>query len=136
MVPSKVGDELRRRRLQLRLKQTDVAAALKTTRAYVSAVERGVSWDPDAEKLVAWAVVLGWPADYLLRKLGRVPLTSNGITPAPAVLTPEIVEAIGRAVASGVAEGVADALAELGFGGDTRPSGGSSDEGRPRPPDA
>jgi transcriptional regulator with XRE-family HTH domain len=48
MVPDKVGDELRRRRLYMHLKQSDVAREIVTTRAYVSSVERGVDWDPDA----------------------------------------------------------------------------------------
>lgn len=105
MVPKKVGDELLRRRLSMRLTQTRVAEAIGTSRAYVSAVERGVGWDPDADKLVRWAVALGWEPDYLLRRLGREPMP-------PAVPT-DLLALISRAVAEGVREGIAEALRDL-----------------------
>ncbi len=59
MVPKRVGDELRARRLRLGLTQADIARAIGTTRQYVSGVEKGVNWDPDADKLVVWAQTLG-----------------------------------------------------------------------------
>ena len=106
MVPKRVGDELRRRRLLLNLRQADIAKAMGTTRAYVSAVELGVEWDPDADKLVTWAQTLGWPGDYLLRSLGRPVLS----TTEPAVVTADLMKAIKQAVAEGVQEGVTEAL--------------------------
>lgn len=110
MVPKRVGSELRQRRMVLGKTQNDVAKDLGTTRAYVSAIEQGVDWDPDADKLVVWARALGWESDYLLRKLNRTTLPSieaaNGLTPA-------LIEALGRAVAEGVRLGVADALHDI-----------------------
>lgn len=112
MVPSKVGDDMRRRRLSMKLSQADVARSLGTSRAYVSAVEKGVPWDPDADKLVAWSRTLGWEGDYLLRRLNRTDmLTTDGTT--PGVLSPELVGLIQAAVAAGVREGLQDVLREL-----------------------
>lgn len=110
MVPKRVGDELRHRRLRLGLKQADVARALGTTRAYVSAVERAAKWDPDTEKLVVWARTLGWEDDYLIRRLGRVMIPVG----EPGALTASLLDAIRSAVAAGVREGVDEALRELG----------------------
>ena len=108
MVPRKIGGEMRQRRLLVGMTQVNIADAIGTTRAYVSAIERGVTWDPDADRLVAWAEKLGWGPDYLLRKLGRVAV------PAPNVgLSPEMLKAIKRAIAEGVREGVADVLREI-----------------------
>jgi transcriptional regulator with XRE-family HTH domain len=106
MVPKKVGDKLSRRRLLLNLTQADIAKAMGTTRAYVSAIERGVDWDPDADKLVKWAQTLGWDDDYVLRSLGRATMSAT----APAVLTADLIEWIKRAVAEGVREGVIEGL--------------------------
>src|ERR1035437_1707056 len=90
MVPKRVGEKLRQRRLFLVLRQADIAKEMGTTRAYVSAIERGVDWDPDADKLVKWAQTLGWPDDYVLRSLGR-PVMS---TTAPATLTADLLAEI------------------------------------------
>jgi transcriptional regulator with XRE-family HTH domain len=114
MVPKKVGDELRRRRNFLELTQSKVAHALGVnpstgrdfTRAYVSAVERGCKWDPDADGLVRWAQALGWDEDRILRMLGRAVMS----TTAPAVLTADLIEWTKRAVAGGVREGVIKGL--------------------------
>jgi len=130
MVPKRVGDELRRRRLLLNLRQRDIAQALGInpstgrlyTRAYVSEVERGCSWDPDADKLVVWAQTLGWAGDYVLRSLGRAIIS----TTEPAVITADLMVAIRRAVAEGVAEGVVEALQgrqEAAGGRDPAPGG-------------
>lgn len=112
MVPRKVGEELRRRRLLLGLHQANIAEAMGTTRAYVSAIERGVDWDPDADKLVIWAQTLGWPNDYVLRSLGRAVMS----TTAPATLTADLLEAIKRAVSEGVREGVTEGLRDRSDG--------------------
>ena len=122
MVPKRVGDELRRRRLLLNLRQADIAQAIGTTRAYVSAVELGVDWDPDADKLVIWAQTLGWPGDHILRALGRAVIS----TTEPVVVTADLMQAIRRAVAEGVAEGVVEALQgrqEAAGGRDPAPGG-------------
>jgi len=128
MVPRKVGEELRRRRLLLGLRQADIARAMDRTRAYVSAIERGVEWSPDADRLVIWAQALGWPDDYILRALGR------GIaTTAPAIITTDLIEAIRRAVAEGVQEGVAEALQDrLDALGGTAPAIDEPPPGLPR----
>ena len=128
MVPRKVGEELRRRRLLLGLRQADIAGSMDRTRAYVSAIERGVKWDPDTDRLVIWAQTLGWPDDYILRALGR----SITATTAPAVITTDLIEAIRRAVAEGVQEGVAEALQDRldALGGTAR----VADEPRPGMP--
>lgn len=112
MVPKKVGDELRRRRLELRLKQSDVARQIGTTRAYVSAVERGVDWDPDAEKMVAWARALSLDEDYILRRLNRssIPVDER------MILQPEVVAAITQVVAAGIRAGFADLMTMLAEG--------------------
>lgn len=108
MVPRKIGGEMRQRRLLVAMTQVNIADAIGTTRAYVSAVERGVDWDPDADKLVTWAKTLGWEPDYLLRKLGRVAV------PAPNVgLPPEMRQWIKRAIAEGVRQGVAEVVREI-----------------------
>jgi transcriptional regulator with XRE-family HTH domain len=100
VVPRKIGQEMRQRRLLVGMTQANIADAIGTTRAYVSAIERGVTWDPDADKLVLWSKTLGWEPDYLLRKLGRVAV------PAPNVgLSPEMLKAIKRAIVEGVREG-------------------------------
>jgi transcriptional regulator with XRE-family HTH domain len=114
MVPKKVGEELRRRRMLLGLRQRDIAHALGInpstgrdyTRAYISSVERGCSYDPDADKLVVWAQTLGWPNDYVLRTLGRAVMSTTG----SATLTADLLEAIRRAVAEGVAKGVTEGM--------------------------
>ena len=114
MVPKKVGNKLRRRRLLLNLTQADIAHALGVnpstgrdyTRAYVSQVELGVEYDPDADGLVRWAQALSWDGDYILRALGRAVMP----TTEPAVLTADLVEVIKRAVAEGVREGVIEGL--------------------------
>lgn len=95
MVPAKIGDELRRRRLLLRLKQADIAANLGTTRAYISAVENGVAWDPDAAKLTKWARALGWEDDAILRRLGRPDKPEPGL---PDELRDLIASAVSAAV--------------------------------------
>lgn len=112
MVPKKVGDELRRRRVTLRLKQADVARAIGTTRAYVSMVERGVDWDPDADKLVAWAKSLSWPEDAILRKLNRI----NAPPGAESHLAPEVVQAISEVVAAGIRDGFEEVLRSMSDG--------------------
>jgi transcriptional regulator with XRE-family HTH domain len=128
MVPKRVGDELRRRRLLLNLRQTDIAQAMSTTRAYVSAVELGVDWDPDADKLVVWAQTLGWPGDYILRALGRAVIS----TTEPVVVTADLMAAIRRAVAEGVAEGVVEALQDRqGAAGGRDPAHGGPLPGLP-----
>lgn len=106
MVPKRVGDDLRRRRLQLRLKQADVAAVIHATRAYVSAVENGVDWDPDTEKLVAWSRLLGWGDDEILRRLNRVavPVGDGGS------LSPELTAAIQNAVTAGIRDGIEEVM--------------------------
>jgi transcriptional regulator with XRE-family HTH domain len=130
MVPKKVGEELRRRRMLLGLRQADIARAMNTTRAYVSAIERGVEWDPDADKLVVWAQTLGWPNDYVLRTLGRAVMSTTG----SATLTADLLEAIRRAVAEGVAAGVTEALQDRqAKPGDTGQEPGRPN-GRPRAP--
>ena len=106
MVPKKVGDKLRRRRLLLNLTQADIAKAMGTTRAYVSAIERGVDWDPDADKLVKWAQTLGWESDHILRSLGRPAMP----TTEPAAVTADLLAEIKRIVAEGVQVGVTAAL--------------------------
>jgi transcriptional regulator with XRE-family HTH domain len=57
--------------LELGLTQRDVARGIGRTRAYVSAVERGVDWDPDADVLVALALQLAWPGDHILSLVDR-----------------------------------------------------------------
>lgn len=109
MVPSKVGDDLRRRRLQLHLKQSDVAREIGTTRAYVSAVENGVDWDPDADKLVNWSRALNWEDDAVLRKLNRVGVPAD----QRLALQPELVEAIKTVVAAGIADGFRELMSRL-----------------------
>jgi hypothetical protein len=98
----------------LGMTQSNIATALGTTRAYVSAVEQGVDWNPDADKLAVWARALGWEDDHLLRKLNRMALPS---IEAASGLTPALIQALGRAVAEGVRLGVADALRDLQGGG-------------------
>jgi hypothetical protein len=71
MVSFEVGRRIRDRRLKLGLTQLEVAHGISRTRAYVSALERGVEWDPDADVLVALAVQLGWPGEHILSLLGR-----------------------------------------------------------------
>jgi hypothetical protein len=83
------------------------------TRQYVSAIEHGVRWDPDADMLVVWARTLGWADAYILERLGRVIVPGS----EPGTLTPELQVAINEAVAAGVREGVADALRALERGG-------------------
>jgi transcriptional regulator with XRE-family HTH domain len=109
LVPKKIGDELRRRRITLRLKQADVAKLIGTTRAYVSAVERGVDWDPDAEKVVLWSRALGWDDDFILRRLNRMatPLDS------PSQLSPEIMAALREVISAGIRDGIERVLEEL-----------------------
>lgn len=109
MVPKKVGDDLRRRRITLRMKQSDIGRQIGTTRAYVSAVERGVDWDPDADKLVNWARALGLEDDAILRQLGRVGVPANRRT----LLEPEVVDAITQVVAAGIRDGFQELLARL-----------------------
>jgi predicted transcriptional regulator len=108
VVPTKVAEALRRRRLELRMTQTAIAHAMGVSRAYVSAVERGVAWDPDAEKLVAWSRALGWDDAHVLGMLGR------GTVPVSSVagLPDNMAAAIRQAVAEGIRQGVAEALAE------------------------
>lgn len=113
MVPRRVGGELRRRRERLVLTQADVGRAMGRTRQYVSAIEHGVRWDPDADMLVVWARTLGWADAYILERLGRVIVPGS----EPGTLTPELQVAINEAVAAGVREGVADALRALERGG-------------------
>lgn len=93
----------------MRLKQSDIAEALGTTRAYVSAVERGVGWDPDADKLVLWARTLAWEDDHILRRLGRttVPMDES----QKGYLSDEAVEMITRVLTSSLKEGF-DQLAD------------------------
>jgi transcriptional regulator with XRE-family HTH domain len=124
MVPGKVAEALRRRRLELRMTQTAIAHAIGVSRAYVSAVERGVAWDPDAEKLVAWSRALGWDDGHILGMLGRgtVPISSSFVG-----LPDNVIEAITQAVAAGIRQGRAEALAEQQDG---RPG---PDESRPEP---
>lgn len=76
---------MRERRLALHMTQRDVADLMGVTRAYVSAVERGVDWDPDVDKLVAWARALGLPEGTWLERLDRLPV---------AVLSPAVTRAI------------------------------------------
>ena len=130
MVPKKVGDELRRRRIQLHMKQADVAEELGTTRAYVSAVERGVSWDPDADKLVNWARALGWEDEDILVKLGRVGVPAD----QRITLRPELVVAITKVVAAGIADGFQDLLARLDADGFLRPADPQPPRRRPARP--
>jgi len=128
MVPKQIGNELRARRLRLCLTQTDVGRSMGTTRQYVSEVEIGVPWDPDADKLVVWAQTLGWEDDYILRRLGR---TIMPVAEASA-LTEDLVERIRQAVAEGVQQGVAEALRDrLDGPGDTGPSPGGPLPQRP-----
>lgn len=110
MVPKKVGDELRRRRLSLHMKQSDVAREIGTTRAYVSAVERGVDWDPDSDKLVNWSRALDWEDDYILRKMGRVGVPADRL----ATISPELVTAIKQVVDAGIRAGFQDLMERLG----------------------
>lgn len=103
-----------------------------TTRAYVSAVELGVPWDPDADKLVVWAQTLGWPEGYLLRALGRTIISATD----PALLSADQMETIKRAVADGVRTGVREALRDKSDGGgDSGPApAGPPPEPPPEPP--
>jgi transcriptional regulator with XRE-family HTH domain len=71
MLSSVVGQQIRNRRLELGLTQRQVSRGINRTRAYVSAIERGVDWDPDADVLVAMARTLFWPGNHILRMLGR-----------------------------------------------------------------
>jgi transcriptional regulator with XRE-family HTH domain len=108
MVPKKVGDELRRRRLFLDLRQVDVAHALGInpstgrdyTRSYVSQVEHGVAYDPDADGLVRWAQALGWDENHILRTLGRAVMSTTPST----ILTADLLKAIKQVVAEAVRE--------------------------------
>lgn len=109
VVPRRVGDELRRRRMALRLKQQDIADRIGTTRAYVSAVERGVDWDPDAEKLVVWARALDWDDDYILGRLNRHGVPGEITTRLP----PDVVAAISEAVAAGIRDGWEEVMRAL-----------------------
>jgi hypothetical protein len=68
-------------------------------------IENGVDWDPDADKLVAWARLLEWDEGEILRRLGRLQHA--------VALSPEIVEAINQAVAAGIRDGVRDVVAQL-----------------------
>lgn len=122
MVPSKVGDELRRRRMGLRLTQAQIGEAISRTRSYVSAIENGVGWDPDAEQLALWAKMLGWEPDYILRRLGRV----AGEATEPMIVSPALLAAIRLAVAEGVRQGVADALRSLDADSAAPPGGGGA----------
>lgn len=108
MVPRKVGEGLRRRRLVLDLKQSDIATACGTTRAYISAVERGVDWEPDAAKLIRWSTALGWPEDHILSRLGR-----SGPIDAEAQLSPMLLAAIKDVVTAGIRDGLTDVLREM-----------------------
>ena len=105
MVPIEVGNAIRDRRLQLGLTQAAVAAQIRRTRAYVSAIEHGVSWDPDADILVVIAETLHWPPAYLLRMLDREPVPS-----LPLNLRTEVVALVHLVVR----EQIAAALAERG----------------------
>jgi transcriptional regulator with XRE-family HTH domain len=113
VVPKRLGDELRQRRLLVGLKQTDIARSIGTTRAYISAVENGSDWDPDADKLVVWARTLGWEDDAILARLGRVAVP---VLDGPR-LTSELVRQIKSAVAEGVREGIEVALREAAANG-------------------
>lgn len=114
MVPKSVGDELRRRRIGLRMKQAEVARQLGTTRAYVSALERGVTWDPDADKLVQLARIYEWPDDHILRRLNRL---AAPLDPAPR-LTPEVVGAIRETIAAGIRDAMDELIRALRDGTD------------------
>lgn len=108
MIPQSVSDSIRRRRVQLGLKQAEIARRVGVTRAYISAIERGADWNPDSEKLILIARALEWPDDYLLRRLGRV-------TPErDVVLSPEVIAAIQEAIAEGVRQGLREIGARLG----------------------
>ena len=117
MVPKGVGREVARRRMLLGLTQREVAEQIATTRAYVSAIERGVDWDPDIEKLVALAKVLGWEEEHLLARLGR-----RVSLPVLEVLTPDVVREVRLAVAEGVRDGMRELLHQLGVGESPRPA--------------
>lgn len=109
MVPKRVGSELRQRRVLVGLTQTAIANALGVTRAYISGVENGIDWDPDADKLVVWSRQLGWEDDRILRMLNR---TAVPIETGPKLTASQLAE-VQAAVTEGVREGVAQALREL-----------------------
>ena len=122
MVPRKVGEQLKARRLQLHMHQPDVADALGVSRAYIGAVENGVDWDPDAEKLIGWAVLLDLDPAELLRSLGRSTMSADAMPVIEGGLTPALLAAIRREVAAGVALGLREARRDAQSGAGPRPS--------------
>jgi len=98
--------------------QAQVAEPMGKTRAYVSAIERGVDWDPEAPSLRIWAETLGWERDYILMRLGR---TGGESVEYPARLTPALKAAIRDAVAEGVRQAIAEVLGPGRAEGPQRP---------------
>ncbi len=112
MVPKKVGGELRRRRLELRLSQEAVGKRVGVSRAYIGNVENGVDWEPAADVLVKWALALGLDPVDLLRSMGR--LAPDETAALDPVASSALLAAIREAVAAGVRQGVEEAIRELG----------------------
>jgi len=113
MVPRAITQELRRRRMQLRLSQADLAREIGVSRATIGNIEANLAdWEPRSETMVRWALALGLDPADLLRRLGRVP-ASHLASELPQNAVEELLAAIRREVAEGVREGVAQALTEL-----------------------